>query len=155
MERKTRRFGTISDSAKRSKSCRRFFEIHFRCRESSTLFPYKTLILTPPAKIVNNSLPLKFCWQFFCIRVPDIISKLNQKICQSEQDVDQVLYFSINSQQCQNKYHGFTAPKKLCKVFLCSLHIKSKKRARRGSVLEDTCGLTEQNEISTHLYDMK
>ena len=31
MEIKTCRFGPISDSATRSTSCRRFFEIHFRC----------------------------------------------------------------------------------------------------------------------------
>ena len=31
METKTRRFGTISDSATRSTSCSRFFEIHFHC----------------------------------------------------------------------------------------------------------------------------
>ena len=38
--------------------------------------PLKPLILTPPGKIVNNCLPLGFHWQFFCVHVPDIISKL-------------------------------------------------------------------------------
>ena len=39
--------------------------------------PFKPLILTPLAKIVDNCLPLRFCWNFFCIHVPDIISNLN------------------------------------------------------------------------------
>ena len=65
IETKTCRFGTISDSATRSISCRRFFEIHFRCGESLTLLPFKPLILTPPAKIVDNCLPLGFHPQFF------------------------------------------------------------------------------------------
>ena len=32
-----------------------------------------------PWKIVNNSLALRFCRSFFCVRVPDIISKLHNK----------------------------------------------------------------------------
>ena len=61
---KTCRFRTISDSATHSTSCQKFFEIHFHCGESPTLLPFKTLILTAPVKIVNNCLPLQFCWQF-------------------------------------------------------------------------------------------
>ena len=59
------RFGNNSDSATRSTSCQRFFGIHFCCGESPILFPFKPLILTPPAKISNNCLPLQFIWQGF------------------------------------------------------------------------------------------
>ena len=41
------------------------FGIHLRCTEFSTLFPFEPLILTPPAKIVDNCLPLQFCPRFF------------------------------------------------------------------------------------------
>ena len=78
-ETKTCRFGTIPDSATRSTSCRRFFDIHFCCRESPTLFPFKPLILTLHAKIVNNCLPLGFNWHFFCVRVPDITGNPKKK----------------------------------------------------------------------------
>ena len=79
IETKTCRFGTISDSATCSTSCRRFFKIHFRCGESPTLLPFKPLILTPPAKISDNWLLLQFFRKFFCVRVTDIIRKPNKK----------------------------------------------------------------------------
>ena len=64
-------------------------------REIEETVPLKPLILTPPAKIVNDCLPLGFHRQFFCVRVPDIIRKL-KKYCQSEQDDDQVLYSAMD-----------------------------------------------------------
>ena len=42
-----------------------FSKINFCCGESPTLLPFKLLILTPPAKIVDNCLPLRFRRQFF------------------------------------------------------------------------------------------
>ena len=65
MKAKMCRFGTISNSVTRSTSCWRFFKNRFCCVESLTLLPFKTLILTPPAKIVNNFLPLWFRRPFF------------------------------------------------------------------------------------------
>ena len=41
--------------------------------------PLKPLLLMPPAKIVDNCLLLGFHRQFFCVRIPDIISKLKNK----------------------------------------------------------------------------
>ena len=41
--------------------------------------PLKPLILTPPEKIVINCLLLGFHRQFFCVRVPEIIRKLENK----------------------------------------------------------------------------
>ena len=48
-------------------------------REIEEKVPLKPLTLTPPAKIVDNCLPLGFHWQFFYVRVPNIISKLKNK----------------------------------------------------------------------------
>ena len=49
-------------------------------REIEEKLPLKPLILTPPAKIVDNCLPLGFHPQFFFVYVPDIISKLKKKL---------------------------------------------------------------------------
>ena len=78
-----------------------------------------------------------------------------QKNCLSEKDVDQVLYSTMDGRRSQNKQHSDTVPPKARDVFLCSLQMNIKKRARRGSVLRDTCGLPDQNEISTQLYEIK
>ena len=40
-------------------------------REIEEKMPFKPLILTPPAKIVDNCLLLRFRRQFFCVHVPD------------------------------------------------------------------------------------
>ena len=53
----------------------------------------------------------------------------------------------MDGQKCQNKDHGDTVPKNTCDMFLCSPQINIKKHAKRGSVLQDTCGLPEKNEI--------
>ena len=55
------------------------FEILFHCGESTTLFPLKPLILTHPAKIIDNCLLLRLFRQFFCVCSPDIISKPSNK----------------------------------------------------------------------------
>ena len=81
------------------------------------------LILTPPRKSSTIAFYWNFIGSFFCVRVPDIISKLKNKNCQSEQDVDQVLYFEMDGQQCENKQHGDTVPEKARDMFLCSLKI--------------------------------
>ena len=87
-------------------------------REIEEKVPFKPLILTPPAKIIDNCLPLGFHRQFFCVRVPDIISKLkNKKNCQSEQDVDQVLYYVMDGRHCENDQHGHTVPKNRATCF--------------------------------------
>ena len=48
-------------------------------RETEENVPLEPLILTPPGKIVDNCLLLGFHRHFFCICVPDIISKLKYK----------------------------------------------------------------------------
>ena len=53
-----------------------------------------------------------FIGSFFCVRVPEIISKLKNKNFQSEQDVDQDIYSAMEDQQFQNKQHGVNMPKK-------------------------------------------
>ena len=111
MEMKTCQFGNILDSATRSTSCRWFFEIRIDCVELPTLLPFKPIILTPPENIVDNSLLLGCHRQFFCVRAPDIIINMKNKNCQSEQDVDQFLYSSMDGQQYQNKLHADTMPK--------------------------------------------
>ena len=70
---------------------------------------------------------MRFRRQFFCVHVPDIISKLNNKKYQSEQNVDKVLYSTMDGPQSQNKQHGDTVPKKARDMFLCSLQINIKK----------------------------
>ena len=42
-------------------------------REIEEKVPLKPLILTPPAKIVDNCLPLGFHRQYFFVRVSDIV----------------------------------------------------------------------------------
>ena len=74
------------------------------------------------------------------------------KNCQSEQDVDQVLYSKMGGWQCENKQHGDTVPEKARGMFLCPLQINIKKRARCGSVLWSACVLLKLELFSTQLY---
>ena len=152
METKTCRFRTILDPATHSTSCQKFFEIHFHCGESPTLLPFKPLILTAPVKIVNNCLPLQLCWQF-SFAYTSLTSSENRitKNLQLEQYVNQVLFSDMGGRQCHNKHHGDTMPKQTRNMFLFSLCINIKGRTTKGSVLQDTCVLTEQNKISTQL----
>ena len=131
-ETKTCRFRTILDSATHSTSCKKFFEIHFHCGESPTLLPLKTLILTAPANIVYNCLPLQFCWQF-SFAYTSLTS--SQKNLQLEQDVNQVLFSDMGDRQFHNKHHGDTMPKQTRDMFLFSLCINTKGRTTKGSVL--------------------
>ena len=48
-------------------------------REIEEKVPLKPLILTPPAKIVDNCLPPGCYRQFFRVHAPDIISKMKDK----------------------------------------------------------------------------
>ena len=126
METKTCRFGTILDSATRSTSWRRFFEIHFCYGESLALFPFKLLILTIPAKIVDKLPSAAIVSAVFFRTCPWHHQKTEQQQnCRSEQDVDQVLYSAMDGRQCQNKDHGDTVqkPRGMC---LCSLCTKIK-----------------------------
>ena len=51
-----------------------------------------------------------------------------KKNCQSEQDVDQILYSGMEGRKCENKQHGDTVPeKKAHDIFLCSLQINIEK----------------------------
>ena len=151
METKTCQFRTISDSATRSTSWRQFFKIHFGCRESLTLLPFKPLILTPPAKIVDNCLLLRFLQQFFAYTSLTSSENWKTKNFQSEQYVNQFLYSKIGGQKYQKKDHGDTVSKKPRDIFLCLLQINIKNCAMRGSLLQATCGLPEKNEISTQM----
>ena len=128
------------------------FEINFCCRESPNSLPFKPLILTPLAKIADKWLLLQFCWQFVLRTRPWHHQQTEQKDCQLEQDVDQILYLAMDGGQCQNKDHGDTAPKKRATCVYVLLRSIYKKRARRGSVLQTTCGLPEKNKISSKLY---
>ena len=47
----------------------------------------------------------------------------------------------MEGNQFHNKQHGDTMQKKARDMFLCSLQINIKKRARHGSVMRDTCVL--------------
>ena len=96
-----------------------FFRDSFFSGRIINPLPFKTLILTPPSKTVDNFLPLRFCWIFF-VHVPGIISKPKNKNGQSEKDVDQVLYSEMNGQQYQNKHHGETVPKNSRHILMLS-----------------------------------
>ena len=50
-----------------------------------------------------------------------------QKNCQPEQNVDQVLYYPMGGEKCENKQHGDAVPEKSRDVFLCSPQINIKK----------------------------
>ena len=114
--------------------------------------PLKLVILTPPAKIVHNCLPLGFHRQSFLRTHPWHHQQTEkQKNCQSKQDVDQVLYSAMDGRQCENKQHGDTAPEKARGMFLCYLKINIKKCVRCGSVLWDTCVLLKLELFSTQL----
>ena len=152
METKTCRFGIISDSATRSTSCWRFFNICFRFGESLTLLPFKPLILTPPAKIVDNRLPLQFFRKFFFLRIPDLIRKLNNNKTASRNKMS--IKFYIRQWVVKNVRTITmvkTCPKKVQHAFMFSLD-QYKKRAWCGSVLQVTCGLPEKNQISSQVY---
>ena len=92
METKTCQFGTILDSSTRSTSCWSFLEINFRCGESPTLLTFKLLILTTPAKVVDNYLPLRFCRSFFGVCVPNITRKLDNKKTASRNNISIKFY---------------------------------------------------------------
>ena len=64
-----------------------------------------------------------------------------QKNCQLEQDFDQVLYSAMYGRQCENEQHGDTMQEKARDMFLCTLQINIKKRARCGSVMQAACVL--------------
>ena len=73
------------------------------------------------------------------------------KNCQSEQDVDQVLYSAMDGRLCENKQHGDTVPEKARDMFLFSLHINIKDCARCVSVMRATCVLLKIELLSTQL----
>ena len=118
------RFGTISDLSTHSTSRQRFSDLHFCCREAPTLLSFKTLIMTPPAKGFDNSLLLYGSLTSS--------AKLTTKNGQSEQNVDQVLYLSMEGQQCHNKHHSDTVPKK-CVIFFYAL-FRSISKSSPGAV---------------------
>ena len=77
-----------------------------------------------PAKIVNNCLPLGFHRQLFLPTRPWHHQQTEeQNKCQLEQDVNQVLYSTIDSRQCENKQHSDTMTEKARGVFLFSPQI--------------------------------
>ena len=120
-------------------------------QETKEKVPFNPLIPTPPAKIVDNCLLLQFCRQFFCVHVPGIISETKNKNCQSERDVDEVLYSTMSGQQSHNKQDGGTVPKKARDMFLGSLQINKKNCARCGSVLQARCVLLKLELFLTKL----
>ena len=150
METKTCQFRTILDSATRSTSSRRFFTIYFRLGESPTLLPFKPLILTPPEKYLT----IAFRWDLigiFFVRVPDIISNMKNKKLPVGTRHRSSFIFSNGRPTMPEQKPWWHRAKKTRNVFLCSLHMTIKKRARRGSVLQATCGLTEPDKIPTQL----
>ena len=101
-----------------------------------------------PAKIVDNGLPLEFHRQFFLRTRPWHYQKSEKpKKCQSEQDIDQVLYSAMDGQHCQNKQHSDTEPKNCVTCFYVLFRSIFTNRAMCGSVLWATSGLPEQNII--------
>ena len=74
---------------------------------------FKSLYMPTLQKISTIDFRCNFVGSFFCVCVPDIIGKSNNnKKCQSEQDVNLVLYSEMDGQQFQNKEYGDTVPKK-------------------------------------------
>ena len=121
--------------------------------ESPTLLPFKPLILTSPEKLSTIFFRCNFVGSFFCVRVPDIIRKPNNKKTASRNNmlikfyipqwaVDNIRTKTI-VKPCQKNPRG---------IFLCYFQINIKKAARRTSVLQATCGLPKENENSTQLY---
>ena len=93
-------------------------------REIEEKVPFNPLILTPPAKIVDNCLPLQFHKKYFCIHVPDIISKLkNNKVASRNK---MLIKFHI-PRWTVNKVITNNVPEKARNMFLCSLQINIKK----------------------------
>ena len=86
----------------------------------------------------HTDAPCKNCRQFPSARISSAVffafasltSSANRetKNCQSEKDVDQVLFYAMDGRQCENKQHGDTVPEKACDVFVCSLQINIKAR---------------------------
>ena len=140
METKTRRFGTISDLYTPSTSCRRCFEIKFSCGDSPTLLPFKPLILTPPAKIVDNCLPLGFYQQFFCVRVPNIISNMKNK----KLPAGTRCWSSYTMPEQTPWRHRAKNPSRY--VFMLSSD-QYKKRCRHGAVLQAMCVLPDPEKF--------
>ena len=82
-----------------------------------------SLILTPPTKTVNNCIHLDFIAVFFAYTFLTSSENWKTKNCQSEKEVNQVLYSEMDGWQCHNKQHGNTMPEKAGEMFLCSLQI--------------------------------
>ena len=146
METKTCRFSTILDSATHFTSCRRFFKVHFHCRKSPTLLPFKPLIMVSPTKLLTIAFCCGFVGSFLNVHVPDIIRKLNNnKNCQSKQNVYQFYIFKWTVGNFRTKTMVTQCQKKRATcVYVLFISI-FKIRAREGSVLQSTCGILEQN----------
>ena len=88
-------------------------------QEMEEKVPPKPLILTPPEK----SLTTAFCWDltgsFFCVRVPDIISKLKNKKTASRNKISIKFYIPQWTVDNTRKKNRDTVPEKARGVFLC------------------------------------
>ena len=106
-----------------------------------------------PWKIVDNCLPLWFRCHFFGARVPDIIIKLNNNK-KVPVGTNFWIKFYIRKWTVDNvRINTMVTPcQKTRDMFVFSIQINIKNHAMSGSVLQATCGLLRQNEISTQLY---
>ena len=126
METKTRRFRTLLYSATLSTSCQRFWKIHFCCRESPALLAFKPLILTPPAKIINNCLSLVFHGQFL-YRIHSWYHWQSEKQNISTRNKILIKFYIWKWTVDNAKTNTMvTACQKTCSVFLYSLDINIK-----------------------------
>ena len=148
---KTCQFLLVLDSAIRSTSCLWFFGIRFRCGESPTFLPFKPLIMTLPAKIVNNCLPLRFCRLFFASASLTTSANWATAKTASLNKMSIKFIFRNGQSTMSEQIPWWHRSKKTRDMFLCYIQINIKKRARRGSVLQATCGIPEKNETSTQL----
>ena len=122
-------------------------------QETEENVTFKPLILTPPAKIVENYLLLRFHQKILGIHVPDIIRKMNNKKTASRNKMSIKFYIPqwtvdkvITNNTvipCQNNRATY---------FYVIYRLIYKKRAMRVSVLRDTCVLLKLELFLTQLY---
>ena len=120
------------------------FQNSFLLRKIYKPLPSKPLIPTPHAKIADNCLPLQLCWYFFGVRVPDIISKQkNKKLPFRTRFWISFIFSNGRSGMSKQRSWWHCAKKTAWPVFMFSSY-QYKNPAWCGSVLQDTCGLSEQ-----------
>ena len=117
----------------------------------STFSNLKKSICACSEKIVDNCLPLVFRQQFFCPRVPDIISKPKNKKTASRNKMLIKFYITQWTVEDDRTKTMVTPFQKNARHFFMYSPDQYKKRAKRGSVMWGTCVIPDQKQIFTQM----